>query len=88
MEMIDEITSKAINTRNEELDRFIAESLLRFYGINTSDFDVGTLAGLEKLKAVIDSFGISLKTHHDGIVEICSDGMPPIVGGPFGLRQV
>lgn len=83
--MIDEITTKAINTRNEELDRFIADSLLRFYGINVAEFDVGTLAGLEKLKAVIDSFGINLKTHPNGIVEICSDGMPPITGGPFGL---
>lgn len=85
--MIDEITTKAINARNEELDRFIAESLLRYYEINVAEFDVGTLAGLEKLKTVIDALGINLKTHPNGIVEICSDGMPPIVGGPFGLRM-
>ena len=81
---MEEPVSRSINLSNAKLDSFIAESLLKYFGIDVSKYDKSSLEDLQRLKAVIDSHGITLWRRADGMYEIVSDSIPAaIVGGPF-----
>lgn len=81
---MEELVSRAVSSSNAKLDSFIAESLLKYFGIDVSKYDKSSLEDLQCLKTVIDSHGITLWCRADGMYEIVSDSIPAaIIGGPF-----
>jgi hypothetical protein len=81
---LNEIVTARRNHSCAGREQFLMTSLRDIFGIDVPrNITAQSISDLVLLKSRIDERGIELHEHANGVIELRTRDLPPVVGGPF-----